>query len=80
MTTKILDMEEAAFLAAASAATDGLTDYGDESFREPLRVLIDAVANEAQLTEQGLFGWQQRTLQLLGNRLRIQALVRMSFP
>ena len=76
MTTKILDMNAAAFLAAASAATDGLTDYGDESFREPLQVLIDAVASEAQLTEQGLFGWQQRTLQLLGNRLRIQALVR----
>lgn len=76
MTNQLLDMNETAFLAAASAANDGLTDFGDESFREPLRVLIDAINTEAQLIPEGLFGWQQRTLQLLSHRLRMQELIR----
>ena len=34
---------EASVLAEASAI-DGLTDFGDPSFREPLRVLLDSLA------------------------------------
>ncbi len=75
MTILLLEMNELAFMRAASAATDGLTDYGDESFREPLRVLIASIRDEAQLTPEGLFGWQQGVIRLLGHRLRMQELI-----
>lgn len=75
MAIELLEMNEAAFLAAASAAADGLTEYGDESFREPLRILIASIRDEAQLTPQGLFGWQQGVIRLLTHRLHMAALI-----
>ncbi|MET0987169.1 MAG: sulfotransferase [Steroidobacteraceae bacterium] len=76
MASGLLDMNEASFLAAAIPASGGLTEYGDESFREPLRILIASIRDEARMNPQGLFGWQQRTLQLLTLRLQMQDLVR----
>src|ERR1700749_4272021 len=75
MSPPLIAMNVEAFLAAASAANDGLADFGDPAFLEPLGVLIDAVGKEAELTSEGLNGWQQRILQLLGNRLRIEDLI-----
>lgn len=76
MMRDLLPMHEHAFLDAARKAAGGIRDFGDESFRQPLCVLIDAVANEGRLSPEGLFGWQQRTVQLLTHRLRMQELVR----
>ncbi|MGJ8686682.1 MAG: sulfotransferase family protein [Spongiibacteraceae bacterium] len=61
-----------ALLAAATAAT-GLDDFGDDSFREPLQVLVKALNDEAQLNEQGRVGQYQRLLNILINRLRVEA-------
>lgn len=77
MAGELLEMRDTALMAAASAAAGGLNDFGDDDFREPLRVLIDAVQREGGLSEAGLQGWQQRTVQLLTHRLRIAALVRV---
>ena len=56
MTILLLEMNELAFMRAASAATDGLTDYGDESFREPLRVLIaDPARQPRDVVPEGLW-------------------------
>lgn len=71
----LIAMDVDAFLAAASVANEGLTDFGDADFREPLGVLIAAVKDEAELTPEGFYGWQQHVLKLLGNRLRIEALI-----
>lgn len=58
-------------LAAAESAT-GLSDFGEESFREPFRVLVASLIEEARLTDAGLEGQKNRILGLLINRLRIE--------
>jgi len=57
---------------AAATARDGLTDFGDDSFREPLQVLIDSLTQEAHLNEAGRMGQFYRTVDLLVNRLRVE--------
>lgn len=65
------DLSVAGVLAAASAR-DGLQDFGNNSFREPLAVLMDALNGEAQLNEGGRTGQFYRTVDLLVNRLRVE--------
>jgi Sulfotransferase family len=51
----------------------GLDDFGDESFREPLTVLLDAIRREAHLHT---IGWQLMRRQIIGRlcvRLGMQA-------
>jgi hypothetical protein len=62
-----------ALLDAAREKT-GLTDYGDEWFTEPLRVLVDALNDEARLSELGHALTERRLTALLGDRLRLRAL------
>jgi hypothetical protein len=62
-----------ALLDAARRKT-GLTDYGDEWFTEPLRVLVDALNDEARLSELGHALTERRLTALLGDRLRLRAL------
>ncbi|TNF36403.1 MAG: sulfotransferase [Gammaproteobacteria bacterium] len=57
---------------AAACARDGLTDFGDDSFREPLQVLIDSLVQEAHLNDVGRMGQFYRTVDLLVNRLRVE--------
>jgi len=71
---RLFPLGEAGLLAAARAQT-GLKDFGDDSFREALRVLLDALEREADLTALGRFLTRQLLLQLLGTRLRAQDLV-----
>lgn len=52
-----------------------LNDFGDESFREPLRVLLNALKAEAGLSTFGRFAARRLILQLLSTRLLIQDLV-----
>lgn len=60
-----------AILADASAAT-GLDDFGDDSFREPLKVLLNALETEANLTLAGRAGQYERLRNLLINRLKVE--------
>ena len=67
-------LDEPGLLAAASKAT-GLHDFGDEGFRQPLRVLLDALEREAQLSPLGRLLTRQMIRQLLVTRLRVQDLI-----
>ena len=58
-------------LAEASALT-GLMNFGDDSFREPLAVLVIALNSEARLNTAGREGQRQRIVNLLCNRLRLE--------
>ena len=60
-----------AILADASAAA-GLDDFGDDSFREPLKVLLNALDTEANLTLAGRAGQYERLRNLLINRLKVE--------
>jgi hypothetical protein len=67
-----VDLSCESLLRAAQAAT-GLSDFGDESFREPFTVLVKALNAEANLNAGGRFGQYQRLLNILINRLRVEA-------
>lgn len=70
---RLLSLEEDALLARAQKRT-GLRDFGADSFREGLRVLLPALEREADLSPLGRLSSQQLVLQLLANRLRIEDL------
>ncbi|CAA0093864.1 Uncharacterised protein [Zhongshania aliphaticivorans] len=67
-----VDLSTANLLAEAMEAT-GLHDFGDESFREPFDVLLASLNSEANLNRGGRFGQYQRILNILINRLRVEA-------
>lgn len=67
-----LDVET--MLARARKRT-GLSDYGDEWFLEPLRVLVDSINDEACLTPAGRWIQRQRIEAALGTRLRLEDLL-----
>lgn len=58
---------------ARAQAVDGLTDFGDDNWREPLRRLLWSLEHEAQLNEIGRAVMQQRMVDILATRLRVQA-------
>src|SRR4051812_43805359 len=64
-------LDEASILAEARARTK-LDDFGDESFREPLRVLLAALDREAGLLDFGRAAQRGRIVDLLVNRLRAE--------
>jgi hypothetical protein len=68
-------LDEASVLAEARAQT-GLDDFGDESFREALRVLLGSLDREARLHEQGRASQRARIVDSLATRLRAQACFR----
>lgn len=67
------DLEVEALIANARHKT-GLHDFGDEWFREPLTVLVDAINREAQLTPLGKLIQKNRLEGALAVRLRAEAL------
>jgi hypothetical protein len=73
MTTAVKALDVDGLLAAARDKT-GLTDFGDEWFVEPLRVLVAALAGEARLSELGLALTRRRLTALLADRLRLRRL------
>lgn len=73
MTTATNALDVDGLLAAARSKT-GLTDFGDEWFVEPLRVLVTALVTEARLSELGLALTQRRLTALLADRLRLRQL------
>ncbi len=64
-------LDEPSILAEARAKAE-LHDFGDESFREPLRVLLAALDQEARLLDFGRAAQRSRIVDLLVNRLRAE--------
>lgn len=61
--------DEASLLAEARERA-GQSEFGDESFREPLRVLLRSLEEEARLTPAGRAGQRARIVGLLVARLQ----------
>ena len=59
-------------LIAAARRSSGLHYFGDESFREPMRRMLDALENEARLHPLGRFTARQTLIRSLVNRLRLE--------
>jgi hypothetical protein len=68
-TDDILLTEEDLFARAREAT--GLSDFGDDGFREGLRVLLAMYTTTARLTPQGRKSTRRRLVELLSNRLRV---------
>lgn len=73
VSTSLMDVDQ--LLEEASRNTR-LHDFGDPSFREPLRRLLNAIEAEAQLHPLGRTIMRGRIVTLLENRLRIEAYLR----
>jgi Sulfotransferase family len=65
---KSLDVSE---LMATAISVAGFDDWGEEGFIEPLTGLVDAINNEASLSQHGYELARQRLLQRLCQRLRL---------
>ena len=68
-------LREDALCEAAERAT-GLSDFGDASFREPLRVLLASLERDAGLSPFGRIATQRLLVQLLANRLLVEDTIR----
>jgi hypothetical protein len=68
----LIALDAEPLLADATAAT-GLRDFGGDTWREPFRVLLDAIAREGDLTTVGRLLTRAEILRALVNRLRIVA-------
>ena len=66
----LVALDADSLLAAARAAT-GLDDFGDDGWREPFAVLIDALAREAKLNTVGRLLTRAELVRVLANRLRL---------
>jgi hypothetical protein len=68
---KTLDASVEALNAEARRMT-GLEDFGPNNFDEPLRVLIDNILRDGNLTEKGLVQARHSMIRHLSTRLRMQ--------
>ena len=68
-------LEEKSLMSAAMRKT-GLADFGDPSFRDRMRILIDALEREARLNFFGRFMVRQNLVRFLENRLKIEAAIK----
>ena len=67
-----MDLKLDALLNEASRRADGLSDFGDERFRAPAQVLLDAMNREGGLSAAGRQIWHSRLVELLRNRLLME--------
>jgi hypothetical protein len=65
-----ISLAEEDLLARAREAT-GLTDFGEDGFRDGLRALVAMYTTTARMTPQGRKSTRRRLIELLSNRLRI---------
>jgi hypothetical protein len=68
---RIAGLDEKALLSAAQKKT-GLLDFGDDSFREGLRILLDSLRDDAVLHFVGSLVLRQTVVRFLVNRLLIE--------
>lgn len=66
-----MDSDVDRLLETASAATGGLDDFGDPSFRDGLEVFIDSGAREGRLSAIGEAALEGMAVGALANRLRV---------
>jgi hypothetical protein len=66
---------DAAAVVAAAQAVDGLNDFGDDSYREPLEKLLWSLQHEALLNDIGRSVLRQRVVDILATRLRVQSYI-----
>ena len=59
-------------LVAEARAVDGLEDFGNSHYRQPLEQLLYSLQHEADLNETGVLVLRQRVVDILANQLRIQ--------
>jgi hypothetical protein len=59
-------------IVAAARAVDGLADFGDDSYRQPLEKLLWSLQHEADLNDIGRPVLRQRMVDILVTRLRVQ--------
>ena len=67
---RLVALDEASLLDAARAAS-GLADFGDDGWREPFGVLVEAIAREAHLNTVGRIVTRAELVRVLTNRLRL---------
>lgn len=65
-------MRTDAELIAAAVAQSGLADFGTDTFREGLAILVQSLADEARLNARGEAAIQARLITHLVNRLEIE--------
>ncbi len=70
-----ISLDEAALIEAAEERT-GLLDLGDASFRQPMRVLLRAIEQEARLHAVGRMITRERMIAALATRMRLEELLR----
>ncbi len=68
-------MNPSALIATAQKDT-GLTDFGDDSFLKPMKLLIQSLQDEADLNSLGKFMSKSSILRLLKGRLYAQDLIK----
>jgi hypothetical protein len=68
---QVVPLDEASLLASARAAT-GLDDFGADDWREPFRVFLTALREEARLNLTGRIRTRSEILQLLCARLLVE--------
>lgn len=66
----VVRLDAESLLEAATSQT-GLDDFGDDGWREPFGVLLDAIENEAKLNLVGRVLTRSEIVRVLQNRLRI---------
>lgn len=72
MTDAGRDFDPQTLLAEASAATGGLKNFGDASFRTALDRLCASLQSEAQLSATGVYLMRMKLLGQLVNRLKLE--------
>jgi hypothetical protein len=65
-------MDRVAELIKRAHSTTGLVDFGEETFREGLERLTDAVDREARLTESGAAAFDAQLVHHLSQRLQVE--------
>jgi hypothetical protein len=65
-------MREVEELLRRARQASGLNDFGEESFREGLEVLIGSVEADARLSEIGRARFDMQVIDLLSNRLQVE--------
>jgi hypothetical protein len=68
---QVVPLDEASLLTSAMEST-GLSDFGADEWREPFRVFLKSLREEAQLNLMGRIRTRSEILQLLEARLRIE--------
>jgi hypothetical protein len=65
-------VNKAAQLMQRAQVAASLQDFGEDSFREGLEILVSAVDREARLTERGRAGFEMQMVDVLTNRLQVE--------